>query len=133
MFNIIQNNFHTINEICYFVLIILFNFVKRRIAKTFKRAIDSNWIVFGEKIKEQKLRKFQNTNITEDKAGPTLPAAESYMMPEPGKPENGTATDNNSEVPADTLVSTVPKRTGNKKAPVQFSKFYGFKPGTIGR
>jgi len=81
-----------------------------------------------EKIKEQKLRKLQNTDTTEDTAGPTLPAAEPYTMPAAGQPESAAATANNSEVPADTPVSTVPKRTGNKKAAVQFSKFYGFKP-----
>jgi hypothetical protein len=81
-----------------------------------------------EKIKEQKLRKLQNTDTTEDTAGPTLPAAEPYTMPAAGQPESAAATANNSEVPADTPVSTVPKRTGKKDAKVQFTKFYGFKP-----
>ena len=82
---------------------------------------------------KQKLRKLQNTDTTEDTSGPTLPEAEPYTMPQPGKPENVPATANNSEVPFNTTVSSVPKRTGNKKAPVQFSKFYGFQPGPNGR
>ena len=82
---------------------------------------------------KQKLRKLQNTDTTEDTSGPTLPEAEPYTMPQPGKPENVPATAKNSEVPFNTTVSSVPKRTGNKKAPVQFSKFYGFIPGPNGR
>ena len=82
---------------------------------------------------KQKLRKLQNTDTTEDTSGPTLPEAEPYTMPQPGKPENVPATAKNSEVPFNTTVSSVPKRTGNKKAPVQFSKFYGFQPGPNGR
>ena len=82
---------------------------------------------------KQKLRKLQNTDTTEDTSGPTLPEPEPYTMPLPGQPENVPATANNSEVPFNTTVSSVPKRTGNKKAPVQFSKFYGFRPGPNGR
>ena len=82
---------------------------------------------------KQKLRKLQNTDTTEDTSGPTIPEAEPYTMPLPGHPENVPATANNSEVPFNTTVSSVPKRTGNKKAPVQFSKFYGFRPGPNGR
>ena len=82
---------------------------------------------------KQKLRKLQNTDTTEDTSGPTLPEPEPYTMPLPGQPENVPATANNSEVPFNTTVSSVPKRTGNKKAPVQFSKFYGFQPGPNGR
>ena len=82
---------------------------------------------------KQKLRKLQNTDTTEDTSGPTLPEPEPYTMPQPGQPENVPATANNSEVPFNTTVSSVPKRTGNKKAPVQFSKFYGFQPGPNGR
>ena len=82
---------------------------------------------------KQKLRKLQNTDTTEDTSGPTLPEAEPYTMPQPGKPENVPATAKNSEVPFNTTVSSVPKRTGNKRAPVQFSKFYGFQPGPNGR
>ena len=82
---------------------------------------------------KQKLRKLQNTDTTEDTSGPTLPEPEPYTMPLPGLPENVPATANNSEVPFNTTVSSVPKRTGNKKAPVQFSKFYGFQPGPNGR
>ena len=82
---------------------------------------------------KQKLRKLQNTDTTEDTSGPTLPEPEPYTMPIPGQPENVPATANNSEVPFNTTVSSVPKRTGNKKAPVQFSKFYGFQPGPNGR
>ena len=82
---------------------------------------------------KQKLRKLQNTDTTEDTSGPTLPEPEPYTMPLPGKPENVPATAKNSEVPFNTTVSSVPKRTGNKKAPVQFSKFYGFIPGPNGR
>ena len=82
---------------------------------------------------KQKLRKLQNTDTTEDTSGPTLPEPEPYTMPLPGQPENVPATANNSEVPFNTTVSSVPKRTGNKKAPVQFSKFYGFIPGPNGR
>ncbi len=82
---------------------------------------------------KQKLRKLQNTDTTEDTSGPTLPEPEPYTMPLPGQPENVPATANNSEVPFNTTVSSVPKRTGNKKAPVQFSKFYEFRPGPNGR
>ena len=82
---------------------------------------------------KQKLRKLQNTDTTEDTSGPTLPEPEPYTMPLPGQPENVPATANNSEVPFNTTVSSVPKRTGNKRAPVQFSKFYGFQPGPNGR
>ena len=82
---------------------------------------------------KQKLRKLQNTDTTEDTSGPTLPEPEPYTMPLPGQPENVPATANNSEVPFNTTVSSVPKRTGNKKAAVQFSKFYGFQPGPNGR
>ena len=82
---------------------------------------------------KQKLRKLQNTDTTEDTSGPTLPEPEPYTMPLPGQPENVPATANNSEVPFNTTVSSVPKRTGNKKAPVQFSKFYGFQPGPNGK
>ena len=82
---------------------------------------------------KQKLRKLQNTDTTEDTSAPTLPEPEPYTMPLPGQPENVPATANNSEVPFNTTVSSVPKRTGNKKAPVQFSKFYGFQPGPNGR
>ena len=82
---------------------------------------------------KQKLRKLQNTDTTEDTSAPTLPEPEPYTMPLPGQPENVPATANNSEVPFNTTVSSVPKRTGNKKAPFQFSKFYGFQPGPNGR
>jgi len=41
-------------------------------------------------------------------------------MPEPGKPENGTATDNNSEVPYNTTVSSVPKKLEIKRLKFDF-------------
>ena len=78
-----------------------------------------------KKINERKLRKLEGTDSTEDTAEPTLPEQGNFTKPTPGQAESGDATAANGDATG-ALVSTKSKEKGNKKASIQFSKFYGF-------
>ena len=78
-----------------------------------------------KKINERKLRKLEGTDSTEDTAEPTLPEQGNFTKPTPGQAESGDATAANGDATG-ALVSTKSKGKGNKKAAIQFSKFYGF-------
>ena len=85
-----------------------------------------------KKINERKLRKLEGTDSTEDTAEPTLPEQGNFTKPTPGQAESGDATAANGDATG-ALVSTKSKGKGNKKAAIQFSKFYGFhSPSGIG-
>ena len=85
-----------------------------------------------KKINERKLRKLEGTDSTEDTAEPTLPEQGNFTKPTPGQAESGDATAANGDATG-ALVSTKSKFKGNKKAAIQFSKFYGFhSPSGIG-
>ena len=85
-----------------------------------------------KKMNERKLRKLEGTDSTEDTAEPTLPEQGNFTKPTPGQAESGDATAANGDATG-ALVSTKSKGKGNKKAAIQFSKFYGFhSPSGIG-
>ena len=85
-----------------------------------------------KKINERKLRKLEGTDSTEDTTEPTLPEQGNFTKPTPGQAESGDATAANGDATG-ALVSTKEKKKGNKKAAIQFSKFYGFhSPNGIG-
>ena len=83
---------------------------------------------------KEKLRKLQ-TDKTEDSdtAVATTPPAGNYTETKEDEKESGDATAENAVVNVTKPVSVTPKKTENKKARVQVTKFHGFKrPRTQG-
>jgi len=86
------------------------------------------------KAKENKLRQLQGTDQSGEsgESDQALPAPTNYTKTRADQSETGDATAENAPVEADKPIGKN-KKTDNKKAAVQFSKFYGFQiPTTKG-
>ena len=83
------------------------------------------------KAKENKLRQLQGTDQSGEsgESDQALPAPTNYTETPADQPETGDATAENAPVEANKPIKK-PKKTDNKKAAVQFSKFYGFQTPT---